>query len=306
MHWAAVSFLNASLAWMTGAFFVRIWLTGPEGTWTDQALRRLDTTFLIACIICGVCSGVNLWIAAAAMGDVPLLSASGAFQTMIISTNYGRFGLYGLTILAVLGFLYRFHGSPKNTDSKIWLTGLLLVAFMFTRAAVSHAAEAGLFSLAVAMNWLHIVSMSCWVGIVVVSAFATLPYAQFELDEGRRISQKFLASLSTAATVALIGILATGVYNAYNGLRSLEDFVTTNWGQALAIKLGLVALAVALGGFNRFVGFPAALDSNAGKTSLNGSMQRLKTVLLVESALLLGAVIAAAVLASEGAPAMSH
>jgi putative copper resistance protein D len=86
----------------------------------------------------------------------------------------------------------------------------------------------------------------------------------------------------------------------------LEDFVTTNWGQALAIKLGLVALAVALGGFNRFVGFPAALDSNAGKTSLNGSMQRLKTVLLVESALLLGAVIAAAVLASEGAPAMSH
>jgi putative copper export protein len=97
MHWAAVSFLNASLAWMTGAFFVRIWLTGPEGTWTDQALRRLDTTFLIACIICGVCSGVNLWIAAAAMGDVPLLSASGAFQTMIISTNYGRFGPLSLS-----------------------------------------------------------------------------------------------------------------------------------------------------------------------------------------------------------------
>ena len=306
MHWAAVSFLNASLAWMTGAFFVRIWLTGPEGTWTDQALRRLDTTFLIACIICGVCSGVNLWIAAAAMGDVPLLSASGAFQTMVISTNYGRFGLYGLAILAIVGLLYRFHGNSKNNDLKIWLTGLLLVAFMFTRAAVSHAAEAGLFSLAVAMDWLHIVSMSCWVGIVVVSAFATLPYAKFEPDEGLQITQRFLVSLSTAATVALVGILATGVYNAYHGLRSLEDLVSTNWGQALSVKICLVAIAVALGGFNRFVGFPAALDSDGSKQSVTGSMQRLKTVLLVESALLLGAVIAAAVLASQGAPTMSN
>lgn len=306
MHWAAVSFLNASLAWMTGAFFVRIWLSGSEGTWTDQALRRLDATFLIACIICGVSSGVNLWIAAAAMGDVPLLSASGAFQTMVISTNYGRFGLYGLAILAIVGFLYRFHGNSKNNDLKIWLTGLLLVAFMFTRAAVSHAAEAGLFSLAVAMDWLHIVSMSCWVGIVVVSAFATLPYAKFEPDEGLQITQRFLVSLSTAATVALVGILATGVYNAYHGLRSLEDLVSTNWGQALSVKICLVAIAVALGGFNRFVGFPAALDSDGSKQSVTGSMQRLKTVLLVESALLLGAVIAAAVLASQGAPTMSN
>ena len=291
---------------MTGAFFVRIWLTGSEGTWTDQALRRLDATFLIACIICGVSSGVNLWIAAAAMGDVPLLSASGAFQTMVISTNYGRFGLYGLAILAIVGFLYRFHGNSKNNDLKIWLTGLLLVAFMFTRAAVSHAAEAGLFSLAVAMDWLHIVSMSCWVGIVVVSAFATLPYAKFAPDEGLQITQRFLVSLSTAATVALVGILATGVYNAYHGLRSLEDLVSTNWGQALSVKICLVAIAVALGGFNRFVGFPAALDSDGSKQSVTGSMQRLKTVLLVESALLLGAVIAAAVLASQGAPTMSN
>lgn len=306
MHWAAVSFLNASLAWMTGAFFVRIWLTGSEGTWTDQALRRLDATFLIACIICGVSSVANLWIAAAAMGDVPLLSASEALQTMVISTNYGRFGLYGLALLAVTGFLYRFHRNSKNKDLRTWLTGLLLAAFMFTRAAVSHAAEAGLFSLAVAMDWLHIVSMSCWVGIVVVSAFATLPYAKFEPDEGLQITQRFLVSLSTAATVALVGILATGVYNAYHGLRSLEDLVSTNWGQALSVKVCLVAIAVALGGFNRFVGFPAALDSDGSKQSVTGSMQRLKTVLLVESALLLGAVIAAAVLASQGAPTMSN
>jgi putative copper resistance protein D len=68
----------------------------------------------------------------------------------------------------------------------------------------------------------------------------------------------------------------------------------------------LVAIAVALGGFNRFVGFPAALDSDGSKQSVTGSMQRLKTVLFVESALLLGAVIAAAVLASQGAPTMSN
>lgn len=157
---------------------------------------------------------------------------------------------------------------------------------MFTRAAVSHAAEGGFFSLPVIIDWFHIAFMACWVGIVLVSGFLALPRAQLQLVRDRRVTQRFLVSLSTTATVALIGILATGVYNAYHGLRGLEDLVSTTWGQALTVKLCLIAGAVALGGYNRFVSFPVALNERDEEPSLKAGMQRLKTVLYVEGVLL--------------------
>ena len=305
LHWAAISLLNGSLAWLVGALFVRMWISGSEGTWTDSVLRRLDFSFFVACIICGVGSIANLWIAAAAMGDVPLSDASEAFQTMLTSTSYGRLGLYGLVLLTALALFYAFYSNPRNRQAQTWLIGLLLGAFMFTRAASSHAAEGGVFRLAVAIDWLHIAFMACWVGIVLVSGFVALPRAQLRPLPDRHVTQRFLLSLSTTATVALIGILATGVYNAYHGLRNLEDLVSTTWGQALTVKLCLIAVAVALGGYNRFAGFPAVLDETDKEQFLKAGMERLKTVLYVEAALLVGAVVAAAVLASEVAPTVS-
>ena len=118
LHWAAISLLNGSLAWLVGAHFVRIWLSGSEGAWTDSVLRRLDLSFFVACIVCGVSSIANLWITAAARGEVPLSGASEAFQTMLTSTNYGRLGLCGLVVLTALALFYAFFGNPQNHQVK--------------------------------------------------------------------------------------------------------------------------------------------------------------------------------------------
>ena len=61
----------------------------------------------------------------------------------------------------------------------------------------------------------------------------------------------------------------------------------------MTVKLVRVAGAVALGGYNRFVGFPEAARGLAGRAYL---------VLRIESVVLLGALAAAAVLVSTQPP----
>jgi putative copper resistance protein D len=66
---------------------------------------------------------------------------------------------------------------------------------------------------------------------------------------------------------------------------------------ALTVKLVLVALAVALGGYNKLRGFPALVADHAGARPV------VALVLRIESLLLAGAVLAAAVLTSQAPPA---
>ncbi len=239
------------------------------------------------------------------MGDVPIFSAWAAFQTMILSTNYGQIGILGVALLALFGVSYRDYQRPSSILLEVRLPWILLAAFMLTRAATSHAAESGLFSLAVTMEWLHVASFSCWVGIVIVAAFIALPQAKLSPIPEYHCTRHFLVALSSTATVALVGVGVSGIYNAIHGLRNLTDFASTSWGQALSVKLCLIGVAIVLGGFNRFAGFPAVINAVPGERSLDASMQRLKNVLYVESILLLGAIIVAAILAGEVAPALS-
>jgi len=64
----------------------------------------------------------------------------------------------------------------------------------------------------------------------------------------------------------------------------------------LIIKVALVLVAIALGGYNKFRGLPAASRSAAG-------LHRVRTALRIESAVLMGAVLAASILISQQPPA---
>lgn len=104
----------------------------------------------------------------------------------------------------------------------------------------------------------------------------------------------------------------TGAYNAYRGLESLNNLLGNSYGNALTIKLCLVAVAVGLGAFNRFIGFPAVVEiaNSPNSTGAQGkasprAMHRLVFVLRLESLALLGMLTAAAVLTAESPPAIS-
>ncbi|MEO8406987.1 MAG: CopD family protein [Oxalobacteraceae bacterium] len=303
--------LNAGLAWMTGTFFARIWLGNCSASWCDKARRRLHFSVLAAAGMCIIGSVCALWAEMAIMNDSSLWDARGVLWTMLTMTHYGRAGLYGLVVLPGLACVYLARNRLQQYRGYDGLIATLLLVFAYARVSVSHAAIDGMFGLNVWVQWLHLLLISLWAGAVMVAAWSVLPCAKVFQKTASRATTVFLKALSRAATLALAGIVATGAYNAVRGLGSFDNFSASAYGHALAIKLCLVAVAVGLGAFNRFIGFPAVVMSNASDSSnlqaipWPAAMQRVVFVLRLESLVLLAVLIAAAVLTNQAPPALS-
>jgi putative copper resistance protein D len=263
---AAALLLNAGFAWLTGSLLVRRWLAGAA----PANLHRLDIGAALACL-----AGLFLaqWAAAALMGDVALGEALAMLPAMLAQTAYGQAGLAGMAAALLL----------LVTPQRVWpLRLVLLASFALARASVSHAGEHGLASIDVGVEWLHLMLVGVWLGAVAVAAWAVPP-----------LEANYRAALSRAATLALAGIVASGVFNVWQRIGAVDQMVSNPYGVALSIKLLLIAVAVALGAYNRFVGFPGAA---------HGQGRRALAVLRVESVVLLAALAAAAVLASQPPP----
>lgn len=266
----AALLLNAGFAWLAGSLLARRWLGGahPE---LEAGLRVGETGAAAACL---GGSFVALWAATALMGDVGLGEALGMLPMVLLQTGYGQAGLAGM----VAAFLLLL------APHRYWQArAILLLLFALARASVSHAGEHGLASVAVGVEWLHLVLIGIWLGGVGVAGWLVA-----------RPPPAYLASLSGAATLALAGIVATGLFNVLQRIAAPEQMLGHPYGIALTLKLVFVACAVGLGAYNRFIGFPQAARGQPAKAL---------RVLRIESLVLLAALAAAAVLVSTQPPA---
>ena len=204
--------------------------------------------------------------------------------------------------VVILSFMQT--GNSIRFPLAIWLA---LAGVALARSNGGHPVDAGLFSLPVWADWIHLLAISAWVGLVLVATYIIVPRF-FEAQEAEHVnSAAFVQSLSDAATFALIVLFATGAYNGWRGVNSPDNLVASTYGQVLLLKLALVFVAAALGGHNRFFEMPRLLASlkNASSTSPVRHLKRFAAVLHVESLVLAGALVAAAVLVSSPLPGTS-
>lgn len=298
----ATALLNAGSAWLVGVFLCQGWVNRVSPAWRTHAQRRLSLTVLPAIFLCLLGTAGNLWATAAVMSDTTLLQAGEGFVQMIASTSIGHFGLMGIGILATLLAINLPRRDVHSSKRKWFISGLMLALFAYARAGSSHAAEHGLFTLPMLSEWVHLLSMSTWVGVVLASGWILLPLAVPTVASDLDATEKILHAISSSATIALVGLFATGLYNGYRGLGTIDNLVGNSYGTTLLIKLAFVFAAIVLGGYNRFVGFPAIGRSAITNEPLHTAMYRAITVLHLESFLLMGAVIAAAMLVGMAPP----
>jgi putative copper resistance protein D len=117
-------------------------------------------------------------------------------------------------------------------------------------------------------------------------------------------SASFVQSLSDAATYALFVLFSTGAYNGWRGVNAPSNLLESTYGQLLLLKLALVLIAAALGGHNRFFEMPKLMSAlrSPSATEPTGLLRRFGLVLHVESIVLAGVVLVAAVLVSSPLP----
>lgn len=283
--------INLAFSVLTGALCTRLLLRRAAPCGVDVVLPQLARVERAAAVSGLLGSAASLWAAAATMGGVALGEAVEMVGPML-GTAYGHAGLLGFGSLALLAALLL---SGRRGSASLLFAALLLLVFSLARVSVSHAAEDGLLSLGVLVEWSHLVTVALWVGLVGLTGMLVLPRVHAGWPRAGQLG-RYLDRVSACAAGALAVILASGLYNAWHRLGSLEHLSGNVYGNALVVKLGLVALAVALGGYNKFTGFPALAASLEGRG-------RVLWVLRVELAILFGAMVAASVLTSSQPPA---
>lgn len=299
---ALTALINISLAWVAGILASRFWLMRQAAAWQGPAVRRLSMAMPAALAACMVAVFLSLWTESAAMGDVAWLDAWPVFVEMLATTHYGHAGVATLALLALGMVVHRALDRPGA--GMRYVAGILAIVLLAAAARVTtgHAFAQGPFSIAVWVEWLHLLLMALWAGIVFVAGWVVLPHVLASEATASRERAGYLASMSNWAGAALAGILATGAYNAWRVLDSPRDLVALDYGQVLVFKVCLVLIAIALGGFNKFVGLPASLAAPSPSLNVQGGLRRVIAVLRLESIALLLVLVAAAVLTNSAPP----
>jgi len=298
---AATVMVNVGLAGIVGAWASMVWLLRAASPWGATARRRSLAALKWALSFTAIADGLLLWVQAAYMGQVPLLDAMAMLPSMVQQTYAGR--AWAVGVLSLLLVFVAASGSAARVISlRLAGAAIGISLFVFARAAVSHAGDSGLASLQLLVEGVHLWAISLWVGVVAIAAFAVLGHEGSASAVERADMASWVKTLSAVATWALAIVVGSGLFNAWRGVGSMANLVGSAYGNTLLVKVAFVAIAVALGGFNRFQGMPRLLAALKAPVAVSSLRQRFVQVLRIEAVVLVAALIAAAILSSSPLP----
>jgi copper transport protein len=213
-------------------------------------------------------------------GDLQPIAKGTRFGTAFIAMTLGFAVVTAFLFLAWL----------TDRTPLLWPALILGLGFASGLSLSGHsAADAGSSWKSELADWVHLSAAMLWIGGLVQLAVVVLPLA----PELRRAA---FVRFSTFATVLVALVLAAGTYLSILRLPRLHDLWATHYGHVLLIKLGLVALALAWGGFHRLVAVPAVARGG------EGIFARLPRSVLGESLAGMAVLLVAAVLVDSKPP----
>jgi putative copper resistance protein D len=302
---AAVTALDLAVALIVGTLAT---LAG-QGPFDAAARAGAGTRRLLrgACGL-GLVAGLALgWLQAIAMTELAPLPALAQLPQVLAGTHFGR--ALSLT-MASIAVLLALAWMPRAGADRRWqfATAAAFATLAGARAASGHAGASG-EAWPLLLAGVHLFAMGLWSGCVFVAALepgvdgrSPTPAAAFVVARARRF-----ARLSSLATAALALVLATGALQAWRTLEGhWAPLASSAWGHVLDAKLALVALAVLLGGINRFGSLPtlvAAAGAEAPESPAHArALARFVCILRVEGVVLFAVLVAAATLANMEPP----
>jgi len=152
------------------------------------------------------------------------------------------------------------------------------------------AVDAGSSWATEAADWVHIAAASLWIGGL--ATMAALLWA-----DAPHLRRTAFARFSRFATILVALVLAAGTYLSIVRLPHLSDLWSRGYGQALLVKLALVAFAVSWGAFHNFVIKPTLARGG------EGFLTRIGRSLVGECLVGMAVLLAAAVLVDSKPPA---
>ena len=123
------------------------------------------------------------------------------------------------------------------------------IAAAMTATLVSHATALGSLK-SMALDFVHVLSVSVWTGGVVALLWCVLLARRDETAEDARALGTTAWRFSVTALIATALLITTGLLQAFDRLVLIDDLYETPYGIALAVKIVLVLVALAIGALN--------------------------------------------------------
>ena len=123
---------------------------------------------------------------------------------------------------------------------------MLGAGVLLTVSLSGHADVGNFVPLALIADWVHLASMSVWIGGLIVMGVAVL-VASRSFDEQRTIVPRF----SRLAFICVSALIVSGVYQTWRQVGGYEAFRRTDFGQLLVIKLAVFAVLIVVASRSR-------------------------------------------------------
>lgn len=194
----------------------------------------------------------------------------------LVSIQAGRYrALYGFaTIAALIGidllFLAR---SARLRTSGLLLTLAALLVALFTFSLTSHSGVGAGSFWATTSDYIHLLASAIWLGMLVMLV-PFLLWARRGLAEQERFlySANIFDRFSIVATISVVVVMTTGVFNGLVQLPSWSAWVDTTYGRVLLAKMVLIAPLLAIAGLNALVLKPRLVETIDGVYQKGGTL----------------------------------
>jgi copper transport protein len=303
-RWAV--FLTTMIA--IGLFVLRLLIAQPlvrrvEGTTLDA----LTTGFVVASVLGLVALPIYVE-ESTAVDSLRSFFSFGALIPLWRTTAFGRgyvdmwicFALFCAAAWVAL-WLDRPERPRRSVAAILAAAGALAAAaaVLALPGTAGHAAQTPPRALAVALDWLHLVTGSVWIGglVGVLVLWRALPAA-------RRVAGLSVAvpRFSNVAFVSVLLLLGSGIWASVLHLPVWPALWQTSYGKVILIKIGLLSVAVLLAAGNLLRTKPRLVAARERAEVGEPAARLLRRLVGSEALVITGAVFAAATLSSLAPP----
>jgi copper transport protein len=296
--WAAFLTMMSAI----GLFVLRILVARPLVRRVEGAsLRPVSVAFMVAAGLALVAIPVYLE-ESASIDSLRSFFAVGSLVPLWRATANGRgyvdlelcFGLFTAAALAAI-WADRPERPVRSVAALVATSGALIGAgaTLLLPGTVGHAGQTSPRGLTVALDWVHLVSGSVWVGglIGVLVLWSALGSARLA---GLRV---VVPRFSNVALFSVLLLLGTGIGEAIVHLPVLAALWQTTYGKVILVKAAILLVAMLLAAFNLLRTKPGLAGGHG-----EGSARLLRGLVAGETLLVAGAILAASVLSSLAPP----
>ncbi len=244
---------------LVGGMTFRTLVVAPSSGRTSSLERLLP--FLLLMIGLG-----DLVLRSHMISGQPLEEIWSFLPLVLFKSHFGKVWTARTFLLCVLGV-----AAITNIQGRIreWVAIAAGTLLLLTASLSGHAADSGDLSLAVLVDWLHLLAVSAWMGGLFFLALLLRKRIMLSGPEPTSPSA-LIASVkrfATLAAVCVVLILVTGSYQVWQRVGNLAALLQTLYGQILLAKLAIVFLLLGLGVINRYYILPKLSQPGAARSA---------------------------------------